>query len=221
MGRRKLLWNVRLLKFRKFFAVALTISFTLAPISTARSRGRYRHCINRPVSNQRSSGAYVYKFPIETPPGRNGIEPSLALQYNNLASDNRGSFGYGWSVNVPYIARENKLGTERMLATTSSYFFSSLSGELATTSSSTVFVSRVDDGSFFQYTFSNNKWVVVDKNGVRYTFGTSTLSRQDDPADATRIYKWMLEEIRDTNNNYIKYQYYKDGGQIYPSSIVW
>lgn len=31
--------------------------------------------------------------------------------------------------------------------------------------------------------------------------------------------KWMLEEVRDTNNNYIKYEYYKDSGQIYPDKI--
>src|SRR5437867_2334908 len=31
----------------------------------------------------------------------------------------------------------------------------------------------------------------------------------------------MLEEVRDSNNNYITYAYYKDGGQIYPSSITY
>lgn len=29
----------------------------------------------------------------------------------------------------------------------------------------------------------------------------------------------MLEEVRDTNDNYISYSYYKDSGQIYPSAI--
>src|SRR6266487_3622417 len=31
----------------------------------------------------------------------------------------------------------------------------------------------------------------------------------------------MLEEVRDTNDNYISYTYYKDAGQIYPSQIVY
>jgi hypothetical protein len=31
----------------------------------------------------------------------------------------------------------------------------------------------------------------------------------------------MLDEIRDTNGNYIKYEYYKDAGQIYPSKILY
>ena len=29
----------------------------------------------------------------------------------------------------------------------------------------------------------------------------------------------MLEKEIDTNNNYISYSYYKDGGQIYPATI--
>jgi hypothetical protein len=36
-----------------------------------------------------------------------------------------------------------------------------------------------------------------------------------------QIYKWMLQEIRDTNNNYVRYVYTKDSGQIYPSQIVY
>jgi hypothetical protein len=31
----------------------------------------------------------------------------------------------------------------------------------------------------------------------------------------------MLQEIRDTNNNYVRYVYTKDGGQIYPSAIYY
>jgi len=29
----------------------------------------------------------------------------------------------------------------------------------------------------------------------------------------------MLEEVRDLNDNYIKYEYYKNDGQIYPSKV--
>src|SRR5581483_6517698 len=52
-------------------------------------------------------------------------------------------------------------------------------------------------------------------------FGTNSAERQDNPSDSTKIYKWVLQEIRDTNNNYIKYTYFKDSGQIYPSTIIY
>ncbi|HEX9503247.1 MAG TPA: toxin TcdB middle/N-terminal domain-containing protein, partial [Patescibacteria group bacterium] len=64
-------------------------------------------------------------------------------------------------------------------------------------------------------------WVVYDKKGTKYTFGSAASSRQDNPLDSTKIYKWMLQEVRDTNNNYIAFNYYKDTGQIYPSSVVY
>ena len=34
-------------------------------------------------------------------------------------------------------------------------------------------------------------------------------------------YKWMLQEIRDTNNNYVKFTYAKDSNDIYPSQILY
>src|SRR5262249_11804973 len=60
-----------------------------------------------------------------------------------------------------------------------------------------------------------------DKNGTRYTFGASDQAQQNASASSTTIYKWMLEEIRDTNNNFVRYLYTKDSGQIYPSQITY
>ena len=50
--------------------------------------------------------------------------------------------------------------------------------------------------------------------------GRSTSSRLDNPNDSSQVYRWMLTELRDTNGNYIKYNYNKDDGQVYPSSII-
>ena len=58
-----------------------------------------------------------------------------------------------------------------------------------------------------------------DKRGTTYKFGTTAAARQSDPADATRTFKWVLEEMRDTNDNYVRYEYFKDAGQIYPWKV--
>nr|WP_255679752.1 SpvB/TcaC N-terminal domain-containing protein [Methylocystis sp. WRRC1] len=174
---------------------------------------------NLPYRAGYESGALTYSYPLTLPPGRNGLQPDLQLSYSNQHSAEDVLFGYGWSLNIPFIRRENRSGIEKMAS--SSSFYSSLSGELATTSATSTYIAKSDDGSFLSYLFSDNRWVVTDKRGTRYTFGSTTAERQDDPADSTRIYKWMLTEVRDTNNDFITYQYYKDAGQIYPSSIIY
>jgi virulence plasmid B protein len=144
------------------------------------------------------SGAFRYSYPLTVPPGRKGLEPKLSLEYSNQSSENQSVFGYGWSDNIPYIQRINKAGSEKLYSRYD--FVSSLDGELFPTAAGTTtsFSAKADTGDFRTYTFLNNGWTVTDKQGTTYKFGTSTGSRQDDTASTTRIFKWMLDEIRDT-----------------------
>ncbi|WP_179293933.1 LamG-like jellyroll fold domain-containing protein [Candidatus Methanoperedens nitratireducens] len=164
------------------------------------------------------NGSLTYDYPITVPPGRNGLQPDLKLSYNSQLSSEESAFGYGWNINIPYIERINRKGTDKLY--TENYFNSSLSGELVLISG-TSYGSKVDNGEFLKYDFSNNSWLVTDKNGTKYKFGYSAAARQDNPTDSTKVFKWMLEEVRDTNDNYIRYEYLKDAGQIYPSRIVY
>jgi RHS repeat-associated protein len=173
-----------------------------------------------------SSGALVYEYPIELPKGRNGLTPSLSLKYNSRNSAKPDSIaGLGWEVTIPYIQREPLKGTQNLY--TEPYFSSSLSGNLiATTDASsspyTVYRPESDSGDFLKYSFaSSSTWTVTGKDGLTYTYGNSTSTRQDNPSDATKIYKWMLAKVADTHGNEIQYSYIKDNGQIYPSQIVY
>ena len=174
------------------------------------------------IETDGSTGALIYTFPLTIPPGRNNFQPDLKLIYNNQSNDNSNLFGYGWSVNIPYIERMSKEGVNNLYS--ENYFNSSLSGELEDISLSDghhgTYGAKVDNGDFLKYEYStNNYWLVTDKKGTVYKFGYNAGARQDDPDDSSHAFKWMLEEIRDTNNNYIKYEYYKNSGQIYPSKI--
>ncbi|MCK9351296.1 MAG: SpvB/TcaC N-terminal domain-containing protein [Candidatus Paceibacterota bacterium] len=167
------------------------------------------------IKTDELTGALVYEYPIKVPPGRNGMEPGLALRYNSQSKENS-IFGYGWSHNIPYIERMNKTGTDKMFG--QNYFTSSLDGELVQTSTST-YRAKVENGNFNSYLLTNNAWLITTKSGNTYSLGYSTSTRQDNPSDGSQIYKWMLEQVRDTNGNSVDYSYYKDAGQIYPSSI--
>ncbi|HZX50316.1 MAG TPA: FG-GAP-like repeat-containing protein, partial [Candidatus Paceibacterota bacterium] len=170
------------------------------------------------------SGAFTNSFPLVVPPGRNGLQPDLALFYNSQEHNNASIFGYGWSIGIPSIERANKKGSDKLY--TENFFYSSLSGELEDISLSDgthgTYGAKAEDGNFLKYQYNtNNSWAVTDKKGTTYTFGATAASRQDDPAESTRAFKWMLTEVRDANNNFIRYEYFKDAGQIYPSKIFY
>ena len=67
----------------------------------------------------------------------------------------------------------------------------------------------------------HESWTMYDKHGMRYTFGTSDSGRQYDTntGTSTNTLKWYLQEIRDTNSNYIKYTYGRDNNEIYPAKL--
>jgi hypothetical protein len=165
------------------------------------------------------TGALNYTYPLSVPPGRGKLRPDLALIYSSQPSANANTVGYGWTTNIPYIERINRTGSDMLY--NQDYYYSSVSGELASTTGTTTYAAKVENGDFLNYAFSNNTWTVTDKMGTTYKFGTSTASRQDDPNDGTRIFKWMLSEVRDTNGNYVRYEYSKETGQIYPSRIIY
>jgi hypothetical protein len=160
------------------------------------------------------TGALRHMYRIDVPPGRNKLTPDLALIYSSQSDDSGNLFGYGWSANIPSISRINRTGVTKLF--NENYFYSTLDGELATTSVANHFAAKKENGTFLDYTFTGNVWTVVDKNGTTYKFGSTTDARQDNSGDTSKVFKWMLEEVRDTNNNFIKYEYYKNAGQIYP-----
>lgn len=166
-----------------------------------------------------STGALTYSYNFIVPPGRNNLTPSVSLNYNSGLKNNDSIVGYNWQFDIPSITRINKYGSENLYEHND--FTSSLTGELTQITSSTSYVSKVDNGEFLTYTYSSGYWIVYDKQGTKYTFASSSSARQNDPGDSSRTYQWMLEEVRDTNDNYIKYEYTKDAGQIYPSKITY
>src|SRR3989344_484440 len=171
------------------------------------------------------TGAFGYSYPIALPPGRAQLQPDLALQYNHQLRNAGSMVGYGWQLNIPYIQRDNRFGADEVYDHES--FLLSLKG-----SSSLVPISvdgngygtygKKTENDFSKIEFSSSDtWVLTDTVGVVYTFGSQAATRQDNPADSDQIYKWMLEEVRDPNDNFVRYEYYKDSGQIYPKKIFY
>ena len=170
--------------------------------------------LNTSVSKQ--SGSYNQTFPIIVPEGRAGLTPTIALEYSSQLSDYTSPVGYGWSINIPFIERVNKTGLGKLF--TSNYFLSSIDGELVA-SSSTSYRPEIESGAFNTYTFSNANWVLYDKSGTKYIYGSTSNARLDNAASSSQISRWYLSEIINTNGNRVAFTYFKDSGQIYPDTI--
>jgi len=170
-------------------------------------------------------GAYTYSFPLTIPLGRSGLQPDPALTYSNQQSSQISPFGFGWSLNTPSIERVPRYGSDKLYSACDCVFFSSFDGEIiasSTTAGTEDFAPLVENGDFRKYEFVDNTWWrITDKSGVIYSFGQATSSRQNNPNVATSTFKWMLQEVRDPNNNYITYEYVKDSGQIYSATTTY
>ncbi|MBP6860078.1 MAG: VCBS repeat-containing protein [Candidatus Pacebacteria bacterium] len=164
------------------------------------------------------SGALIYTYPISLPPAREpAIDLPLTLTYNSQ-NQALSPFGYSWELSIPSIERVNKTGTDRLYD--EQYFSSTISGELILDSGST-FIARSDEGERLVYTRTGDGWTMTDKQGTVYTFGDTSASRQDDPEDDSRVYKWMLSKVTSANGNTVVITYFKDRGQIYPNTVTY
>lgn len=169
-----------------------------------------------------SSGTFRYSVPIELPPGRNGLTPQLSLLYRSDTYKSNGPLGYGWALSIPYIDRTHRSGEALLIWNDS--FTSSMDGELvlvSTSSTSKTYAPKSQIESFRQYIWDTQSggWLVKEKGGTRYVFGASSASRLEDPRAAGMPSRWMLDNVRDTNDNFIQYNYTKDSEQIYPETI--
>lgn len=133
------------------------------------------------------TGTHMQRIALDIPPGRNGLQPDLALEYNSQNTDDN-IVGYGWRISVPFIQRLNKTGSQDLHNIPT--FTSLIDGELATTTASTtLYRARVDDGSFRSYNFSGNSWAVHDKNGTRYLYGATGQAQQSTTTSSGLVYK--------------------------------
>jgi RHS repeat-associated protein len=64
-------------------------------------------------SAQLSTGVGSFSVPFSLPAARGGVQPGLTLSYSS--SGGSGNAGMGWSVGVPFIARQTDRGTPRYL----------------------------------------------------------------------------------------------------------
>ena len=189
------------------------------------------------ASNQ---GAAQLVYPLRLPPGREGMEPALAITYHS--EDQQTWLGTGWDLSLPAIEIDTRWGVPRYDPNleTETYLYEGEQlhpfahrGEVRSRTTDQTFTPRVE-GSFDRIirhgsTPFNYWWEVTAVDGTRFYYGgtpeSGALAEATLRTDAGQIARWALVGVRDRNDNRVTYQYRtveaNGGRQLYPREITY
>jgi hypothetical protein len=177
------------------------------------------------------TGTASLSVPIVATPSRSDFYPKLSLSYDSGAGNS--PFGFGWTLSVPSVVRKTEKGLPQYQDAIESDIFILSEAEdlvpLLTEKGATPIAPAVPlngktyvvrsyrpriEGLFARIERWQNKadptdvfWKSVSKDNVTSLYGTDSNSRIADPADASRIFKWLLVESHDDKGNRIVYHY--------------
>jgi len=188
--------------------------------------------IGEKFSTNPATGTGSLSVPIATSRGRAGFELGLELTYDSGGGN--GAFGIGWRLSTPSITRKTDKGLPRYVdAEDSDVFVLSGAEDLvpvafvlpdgtqqpegtATENGVNHRIQRYrprTEGLFARierWTNSANgdaHWRVYTRDNVLSVYGRNAFARIADPEEPTRVFTWLIEEIRDDRGNVARYSY--------------
>ncbi|HET8661435.1 MAG TPA: SpvB/TcaC N-terminal domain-containing protein [Micromonosporaceae bacterium] len=186
-----------------------------------------------PVAND--TGDATLSYPIQVPPGRQGLQPRMDLSYDSGGGN--GWVGLGWDLAVPTVTVDTRWGVPRYDSgnETESYQLSGQPltplahrGPVQPRAAERVFHTRVESG-FAKIVRhgtlpANYWWEVTDKKGLRYFYGGVPETGQDSTATLAdaggHVFKWGLREIRDLHGNSVTYTWDRQSDPGVPGGSV-
>jgi len=177
-----------------------------------------------------SSGAASYTIPIWTPPGPNGLTPSLSLSYSSQAGN--GIAGIGWNLNaassIERCGRTQHQDSHAAAVDLSMGDRFCIGGNRLRLSSGSygapgsVYFTEIAD--FSRITASGtagngpDHFTVEAKNGLKYEYGNTPSSRV---MLGSTVLRWMLNKVYDRNGNNYVVSYNNATGFAVPDVISW
>jgi RHS repeat-associated protein len=186
------------------------------------------------------TGSGSMSVPIATSPGRSGFGPQLSLSYDSGSGN--GPFGFGWSLAMPSITRKTDKGLPQYIdANDSDVFIISGAEDLVpvlvrnaqgmwerenlpvrTVNGVTYQVDRYRpriEGMFARIERwtkvadpDDVHWRSISRDNIVTLYGKDAESRIVDPSDPSRIFSWLICEMRDDKGNAILYRYKAEDG---------
>ena len=173
------------------------------------------------------NGTGSLSVPIYTSPGRSGFGPQLSLAYDSSAGN--GPFGFGWGLSLPMISRKTDKGLPQYhdFEESDIYLLSgsedlmpvlhadgSLFEDRATAPGYTVHRYRPRIEGLFalierwtDQTSGEVHWRSHSRDNITTLYGNTENSRIADPADADRVFTWLICATYDDKGNAAVYEY--------------
>lgn len=205
----------------------------LPTISLPKSGGAIRGIGEKFAANP-VTGTGSMTVPIATSPGRSGFGPQLSLSYNSGSGN--GPFGFGWSLTLPdrdaeesdvYILSDAEdLVPEFKKDAAGNWIIQDgkhvIFDEPRMIERVTYRVRRYQpriEGLFARIERWTNEdsgevhWRSISRDNITTIYGKTAESRVADPADAKRVFTWLICASYDDKGNAIVYQYAKENGE--------
>ncbi|MBN1621154.1 MAG: VCBS repeat-containing protein [Endomicrobiales bacterium] len=144
------------------------------------------------------TGAFTYSYPIEVPPGRNGLQPSLQLIYNSHSGN--GWFGVGWNLGIPSISRSTKNGIPDYDSSDTFLFNGQELVEVGSQSGFKEYRCKIGSGMRLRYYTATKMWKGWDKSGTVYEFSGLI-------SNGSEYFYWGLTNVVDIKGNYMDFHY--------------
>lgn len=195
--------------------------------------------VSIPPPSPNSTGVATTSFPLKLPQGRNGMQPSLEINYNSEAGN--GWMGIGWNLSTQAISINTKWGAPLFDQAKESELYSLNGADLVlkdgtyTNPHRKANIGRTKERIFYQrkeggyqkiirhgISTSTYWWEVVDKQGNTTFYGGVAA------ADPNYIIKdvnnniahWAIVKTIDPYGNYIEYTYSKSQSAIGTSTVM-
>jgi len=175
-------------------------------------------------------GAATYSYPIEVPPGTNGLSPFISITYNSQTVEQRpGILGAGWKITENYIYRDVNSTLDDTSDDSFKLILDGTSYELVYVPTDNFYHTKIETFIRIQYlTGASNTygsyWLVTLRDGTKYRFGFNQDSELTSNTGRNYALKWSLDLIEDTHDNKVFYSYLEDPnsddiGAVYLSEI--
>jgi RHS repeat-associated protein len=210
-------------------ALAVTVTTTTASmVSGSESSSAAPTAAGVTATPDLFTGAVSYGIPLDLPPGRKGMQPSLIVKYRS--GQGSGVLGVGWQLELGAIERSTRGGVDHA---GNAYVLRDASGStqlMAYPGAANEYRAVIEQGfaRVRKLVASDGRpyFEVTDRNGIRMVYGRSASARQAASGDPGRIFRWNLERVEDRDGNYIAYGYMSGNGpddtsDIYPDTIAY
>ncbi|MDJ0899037.1 MAG: SpvB/TcaC N-terminal domain-containing protein [Xenococcus sp. MO_188.B8] len=177
------------------------------------------------------TGTASLSIPIKTSSCR-GFEPTLSVDYSSGSGN--GSFGLGFNLSIPNIARKTSKGLPKYDRSDTFLIFNGddlvpfpegSREEIANNINYTVTSYRPrTEGLFAKIEHwvaenSNSFWKMLSRDNVTSIFGKTENSRIFDPENPSHIFEWLLSETFNTKGDRVVYEYKSENTDNVPDAL--